>query len=60
MINVLFISWRKEVLSAGHIVYITVKENVFLLFFLIFLFPKVKELIPLVIKQMINTENLRR
>ena len=36
------------------------KENVFLFFFLMFLTPKVKELIALVSKQPINTENLRR
>ena len=59
MINDLFISRRKEVHSAGNSVDRPAKENVFLLFFLIFLIPKVKELIALVIKQAINTENLR-
>ena len=59
-INDLFISRRKEVHSAGHSVYRPAKENACLLFFLIFLTPKVKELIALVIKQAINTENLRR
>ena len=62
MINVLFISWRKEVHSAGHSVsvYRPAKENDILLFFLIFLISEVKELIASVIKQAINTENLRR
>ena len=60
MINDLFISRRKEVHSAGHCVYRPAKENAFLLLFLIFLIPKAKELIALVIKQAINTENLRR
>ena len=60
MINVLFISGRKEVYSAGHSVYRIGKENAFLLFFLIFLIPKVKELIALVLKQVINTGNLRK
>ena len=60
MINVLFICRRKEVHSAGHSVYRPAKENAFLLFFLILLVPKVKELSALVIKQAINTENLRR
>ena len=65
MINVLFISRRKEVHSAGHGVYRPAKcfffhlQNAFLLSFLIFLIPKVKELIALVIKQAINTENVR-
>ena len=58
MINVPFISRRKDVHSAGHSVYRPAKENAFLLFVLIFLIPKVKELIALVSKQMINTENL--
>ena len=60
MINVLFISGRKEVHSAGHSVYRPAKENAFLLFFLMFLISKVRELIALVIKQAINTENMRR
>ena len=60
MINDLFISRRKEVHSAGHGVYKPVKENAFLLFFVIFVIPKVKELFASVIKQAINTENLRR
>ena len=60
MTNVLFISRRKEVHSAGHRIYSLAKENAFLLFFFIFLIPKVKELIAQVIKQEINTENLRR
>ena len=60
MINVLFISRRKEVHSAGHSVYRPAKENDILLFFLIFLIPEVKEIIASVIKQAINTENLRR
>ena len=60
MINVLFISGRREVHSAGHSVYRPAKENAFLLFFLIFVILKVNELIALVIKQAINTENLRR
>ena len=49
MINVLFISRRKEVHSAGHSVYRPAKENDIFLFFLIFLIPKTKELIALVI-----------
>ena len=60
MINVLFISGRKEVHSAGHSVYRPAKENAFILSFSIFLIPKVKELIALVIKQAINTENFKR
>ena len=60
MINVLFISMIKEVHSAGHSVYRPAKENDILLFSSIFLIPKVKELIALVIKQTINTESLRR
>ena len=60
MINVLFISRRKEVHSAGHGVYRPAKESDFLLFFLILLIPKVKELNALVIKQAINTKTLRR
>ena len=51
---------EKEAHSAGHNVYRPAKEKDFLLFFLIFLIPKVKELIVLVIKQVMNTENLRR
>ena len=60
MTDVLSISRRKEVHSAGHSVYKPAKENDILLIFLIFLIPKVKELIALVIKQAINTENLRK
>ena len=60
MISVLFISGRKEVHSAGHGVHRPAKDNAFLSFFLILLIPKVKELSALVIKQRINTENLRR
>ena len=60
MINVLSISEKKYVHLAGHRVYGPAKENAFLLHFLIFLIPKVKELIALVIKQALNTENLRR
>ena len=59
MINDLFISRRKEIHLVGHSVYRPAKENTFVLFFLICLIPKVKELIALVIKQAINTENLR-
>ena len=55
----LFISWRKEVHSAGHSVYRPEKENAFLSFVLIFLIPKVKEL-PWSNGQTINAENLRR
>ena len=55
MTDDLFISRRKEVHSAGHSVYRPAKENAFLLFILIFLIPKLKELIGLVIKQSINT-----
>ena len=36
------------------------QKNAFLSFFLIFLIPEVKELVALVIKQAINTENVRR
>ena len=60
IINDLFISRRKEVHSAGHSVYRPAKDNALLLFLLNFLIPKVKELIALVIKQAIKTENLRR
>ena len=60
MINALFISRRKEVHLGGHSVYRPAKENAFLLFFIIFLIPKVKELIALVTEQAINAENLRR
>ena len=58
MINVLFFSRRNKVHSAGHSVYRPAKENAFLLFFLVFLIPKVKELTALVIEQTINKENL--
>ena len=59
MINILFISGRKEVHLAGHGIYIPAKENTLLLFVSIFLIYKVKELIALVIKQTMSTENLR-
>ena len=59
MVNDLFISRSKEFHSAGHSVYRPAKEDAFLLFFSIFLLPKVKKLIALVIKQAINTENLK-
>ena len=60
MINISFFCGRKEVLSAGHSVQRPGKENAFLLSLLTFLIRKMKELIALVIKQTINTENLRR
>ena len=39
---------------AGHSVYRSAKENAFLLFFLIFRFPKVKEVIALVINPILD------
>ena len=54
----LFLGEKK--LTQQAIVSTELQKNALLLFCLIFLIPKVKELIALVIKQTINAEDLRR
>ena len=60
MIKISYFLGEKKLIQQAIVSTRLAKENAFLLFFLIFLIPEVKELIALVIKQAINTENLRR